>query len=64
MKPVQIYTGFIFCTFHEYPQHMFWLRNKINNVNLHFLIERPEVLWQTVKTPIKWQHFIGDCTVC
>ena len=26
----------------EYPQHMFWLRNKKNNFQLHTLILRPD----------------------
>ena len=26
----------------EYPQHMFWLRNKKNNIQLHTLIWGPE----------------------
>ena len=27
----------------EYPEHMFWLRNKKNNFPVHTLIWRPEV---------------------
>ena len=32
----------------EYPQHMFWLRNKKNNFQLHTLIWRPAqcVMWR------------------
>ena len=35
----------------EYPQHMFWLRNKKNNFQLHTLIWGPDITW--------WCHLIS-----
>ena len=32
----------------EYPQHMFWLRNKKNSFQLHTLIWRPVPLYEVV----------------
>ena len=34
----------------EYPQHMFWLRNKKNNFQLHTLIWRPDIMHQLFVT--------------
>ena len=41
----------------EYPQHMFWLRNKKNNFQLRTLIWGPETVWQM--TPVHAQTKAG-----
>ena len=46
----------------EYPQHMFWLRNKKNNFQLHILIWGPETVLTVQRCPIL-QHLIWVLTV-
>ena len=46
----------------EYPQHMFWLRNKKNNFQIHTLIWGPVnreaiLLYQVHTKPNSLQHF-------
>ena len=40
----------------EYPQHMFWLRNKKNNFQLHTLIWRPGTVCHSVAVALVWEY--------
>ena len=41
----------------EYPQHMFWLRNKENNFQLHTLIWGPVIQVDTIELGIFILYF-------
>ena len=42
----------------EYPQHMFWLRNKKNNFQIPTLIWGPEYMYSAIFASIGMDHAI------